>query len=390
MKKFIAVATGAVLAASVCVFAACNDSKDVTKYKYKEVDLSQSQAKAEFVDELVEKVDFENIVGDTSAKDFKLGLAAEAGVKIDINASAKDAMLPGAESAVDLQAALSYEMNSSAKLKYSADERAAESETRIAGSLNASDELFALLGELAKLDEATVTAIKTATSKFDYTTKTYFDSDYVYMQIPTEILQALPEDIRGELPIPDSGKFKTSIGGSADKGYALNAATAFASRSAAPSSGADNKELIRSYATIAVEYLSLYNVKVEVSKQNGYAVKLSADSEVIFNAVKGLIPDSSEAFEMIGEYATFNSLNVALYFAVDKDGAFKQLSLNVDADADLSLNLADLIEEGLPTVSGSAKISVNLSLKKYSGKINVPANDPSYVDMNSFHDDSQN
>ena len=377
MKKFVAVATGALLAVSACAFAACGESKDVTEYKYKAVDLTSAEAKAAFVDDLVKSVDFENLIGDTSSKDFKLGLAAEAGMKIDINASAQGTMLPGAASAVVLQAALSYETSSSAKLTYSADSIAAETEARMAGSLKASDELFALLEEYAELDEATVAAIKKATSKFDYKTKAYLDSEYVYMQLPTELLEALPEEIRDELPASEGGKYKLPIGGSADTGYGLMSATAFAS---APADDA-TKETFRSYATIAVEYLSMCKVKIEVSKEDGFAVKLSEDSEAIFNVAKELIPDSSETLEMLGEYVTFNSLNTVIYFAVDKDGAFKQFSVNLDADANVSVNLADLIDEGLPTVTGSAKISLNLSLKKFSGKITVPANDPSYVDL---------
>lgn len=384
MKKFIAIATGVLLAASVCVFAACNNSADVTEYHYQEVDLTNESQKKALVDEIAEKVNLFNLFGDTTAKNYSFGFASEAGVKLEVSAGAQNVALPNLDNAVDLEAALSFETNSSAKAKYSSSGIALEGESSIAASLTASDELYGLLAYYTKLDADSVTAIKAAVSNINYSFKEYIDNDYVYLEYPKELLDLIPDSLLQGVSLPEGGKIKIALdsygSGNNTSYYALPEASTYAS---APQFD-PMKELVKAYAAQALDFLYECDVKIETSSDDGFAIKLSANSAAIFKLVGQLGSENNDVLATIEEYASFKSLDVVVYFSVDKSGVFKQLSVGVEADADVTVNLANLIGEGMPTITGSAKISLNLSLKKYTGKVKVPSTDNSYVDVSAL------
>lgn len=387
MKKFVAIAASAVLAMSVCAFTACGED-DVRNYKYTEVDLSTSAKRAEFVDMLVENVDLNKLFGDINAEDFALGLAMDFDMKLDVNASAKGVDLPSFDKPVDLNAGVEVEISNPGRLKYSAGKLESEASTNLKGGVTVSDEIYTLLTELTDLDEDTVDTIKSLITKFDYTTRQYCDGEYIYAEYPASLLEdILPEEVMDQLSFLKGGKIKLPMDAIIDDfpidvSPVLGGSSALLSATTVAAAETDpTKAMMKGYVTTVVEYLYEYKVKVETSTTDGYAIRLSANSSTIWNAIEEIIPDD-EALAVVGDIVTVNTFDIVACFAVDKEGAFKEVSVSLDIDADVSADLAELLEEeGAPVLEGSAKLSLSWSFKSYNGKISAPSNPDEYVDL---------
>lgn len=377
MKKFLAISASAVLAFSVLAFTACDEKteKGVEDLTYTEVDLSTEEAKSEFLKEVESKINFETIFGDTQAEGFNFGFAADLKLNAEINATAKAVDL--GNGAKDLTGSAKVELGESVKYKSSGDSGLMASQTTVKYNTNLPEDVYTILGEVG-LPEATIELLKAVLPSGNYTVKEYMDDEYAYIEYPESIADLLPEDYAGVLP--EGGKLKMPLGGydSDDKYY-----TPY--YSVAPY---DEDLPYESQTVLGIgqmlEMLYAYDVKVAVSNENGYAIKLTADEGTIIGIISEATGDAQIA-AMVEQVATFNTCAITLYLAVDNDGVFKEASVKVNLDATVSM-AANLIMEGIPEIVGSVKLNLDFGVKKYDGQVNLPADLDNYVDVTKIGD----
>lgn len=380
MKKFLAITASAVLAFSAMAFAACGDKKEVSAadLTYTEVDLSTAEKKSTFVNEITSNVNFDKIFGDTTDENYSFGLAADMKYNIDLSAGVKGFPVSETETK-DLSASAKLDFDGSAKVKVSADgSLLGESKTAVKLNATLPEELFAM----AEMPEDVEEMVKALINNFDYSMTEYIDNDYLYAQLPQAFMDMLPEEAEGVFP--ESGKIKIplQLGGSYtpptipdDEDLAL-----FPYAAPVPDSSLD----IQTSLIIGqiIELLDHYNVKIAVSTENGYALRLTADKDSVMS-ILGDVTNDPQTVAMINQLATFNTCALTAYLAVDKDGMFKEVSLSVDLDATVKI-AANLIEVGTPEINGALKVKVDLSFKAFNGNITLPSDLDSYVDISDM------
>lgn len=370
MKKFLAIAASAVLAFGAVALAACEDKQSdgsAENATYKQVDLSTAEKKSAFVDEVSSKMNVEKLFGDVNADDFSVGLALDMNFNSEVSVSAKDfPVSPVAKK--DLAASAKLNFDESLKVKVSEKDCLASSKTNLSFSAKLPDELMDMMGTPDGSPEW-MTIVTSILSGVDYSIDSYLDNEYVYVKCPKSILEKLPEEAQGVLP--ESGKIKIPYSDllnptlpAIPEGYA-----------AAPSASLETAIIVEQ----VMDMLINYNVDIAVSTQNGYAVKLTAQKDALLN-ILGDATGDAQAVAMIDQLATFNKCAITAYLAVDNNGAFKEVSVKFDLDATIKI-AANLIQEGVPEINGSIKLNTGISVKKFDGKITLPSDLDSYVDI---------
>lgn len=373
MKKILAISASAVMAFSLLAFTACdkNTDKGLEDLTYTDVDLSSEQKKEEFLEEVSTNIDFSKIFGDTTAEGYTFGLAADLNLGAKVSVTAKGF----GENGADLTVSADVEVGESLKIKTSAESTLLSSTSTVKYSTSIPNDVYDLLGEIG----APVETLKTVLPSGNYTLSEYMDGEYVYIDCPKNIIELLPEGT-----LPESGKIKLPLGGYEDdyeqdfvvSGYAVVD---------------DDYDYEEDYEVDVVgnmlALLESCNVKISVSKENGYALKLTADKDAVINVIVATTPLTKEA---LGEIATFNTCALSLYFGVDENGVFK--GATVKADVDVKITLAegtfDDMVEGLPAFEGTVKLNLDLDVKKYDGEVSLPSDLNSYVEL-SFSDDDE-
>ena len=369
MKKFLAIAASAVLAFGALSFTACGnggEQQSAADLTYTEVDLSTPEKKSAFIEEVTTKMNFDTMFGDTTAENYSLGLAADMNYNIDMSATVKDVPVSEAVSK-DLSASAKLDFGGSTKVKVSADgSLLGESQTAVKLNATLPDEFYSMV-EMPKQAEEMVKAL---INNFDYSLTEYIGNGYLYAQFPQSFMDLLPAEVAGMLP--ESGKIKIPL----DMGEVVPPVVK--SYSAAPSVDSQTALIVGQ----VMEMLVSFGVNVATSTQNGFAIRLTADKNAVMS-VLGAVTGEPQAVAMIEQLATFNTCALTAYLAVDANGMFKEVGINIDLDASVNI-AANLFGEGSPAISGALKVSVGMSVKTFDGDITLPSDLDTYVDMSSL------
>lgn len=377
MKKFIAVAASAVLTFGAFTFAACNPS-DGEKTKqpdgftnYEEVDMSSEEQKEEFAQEISQKIDVNKMFGDIGAENWAFGLSGQFKISSEANVT-----LTMAEENITLGGNVSLEQTMKTRFTANKAENlmpeipgldislpvsvAAEASSSLKGKLEIPDSIY------NKILPPEMSFIKEFLTDFDYSISQYIDNDNIYMQLPVAVLEKLPTEMQGVLP--ENGKVKAPLG-----------ALLGGMGGIIPSTYAEPEiPSVGGYLDI-LSLLNKYSIKVAVSKDAGYSLKLTAGKDV----VAAVLADESlgipqEVVTMINSEIEFNACSLTVYLAVDENGLFKQANLSIDID--LNADVSDIPAE--PTaVNGGFKLSVEMSYAKYDGEVTAPAEPETYTDI---------
>lgn len=381
MKKFIAVAASAVLAFGAFTFAACNPSdgelsKQPDGFKnYEEVDTSSEEKKQEFAQEISQKIDVNKMFGDVGAENWAFGLSGQFKISSEANVT-----LTVSEENMTSQIVIGGNISSEQTMKsrFTANKAenlmpdipgldislpvsvAAEASSSLKGNLEIPDRIYnEFLPEMP--------FIKDLLTDFDYSISQYIDNDNIYMQLPVAAIEKLPAEMQGVLP--ENGRVKAPFGALLGGMGGLIPST-YAELPEIPSGGEDLDIL---------SLLDKYSVKVAVSKDAGYSLKLTAGKDV----VAAVLADESlgipqEVVTMINSGIEFNACSLTVYLAVDENGLFKQANLSIDID--LNADVSDIPAE-LTAVKGGFKLSVEMSYAKYDGEVTAPAEPETYTDI---------
>lgn len=370
MKKFLAISASAVMALSVFAFSACTDNTDkgAENLTYTEVDLSTEEAKAEFLEELTTNINPEKLFGDTKAEGFSYGLASDVKLSAEVNATAKAVPVSETETK-DLSAYVKVELGESLQYKFSEKDVLLSSKTNVKYNTNIADEIYALVALYLEMPEGSVETLKTVFASGDYTLNEYIDGEYLYVEYPESIVGLLPEEIQGFLP--EGGKLKIAFSDLAGFGSGDNNDSYYSSTEDAYDEGMETVNMIEYIFNI----IETCNVKIAVSKENGYALKVSADKDSIVKLIKQT--PAAAYWAQVEQVATFNTCALTAYLAVDENGLFKEVTVKAELNATVNM-VADLIMEGIPAINGSVKLSLEASVKSYDGTVNLPS------DLDSF------
>ena len=377
MKKLVAIAASAVLAVSAIAFAACsnNNGDEAAKLpqapsgKYEEVDTTDAEKKEELVETATEKFDLTKMFGDMSAQGWSFGLASDRTVKFeasgkmlgvlsasgqteDVNFNANVALTD----AMKVKAVASGTADSTVPVNLSAAE-----EMKIKGSADLPDMVYLMLGKQGD-------TIKELVKSFDYTVSEYLDSGKVYYNVPSDVVEKLPEDVK----LPEDGKFMMDN-------------TGMLSHLEIPLFG--NLQInVGQYVEMVIGMMNAFDVSVSVSTDNGYTVKLNAGLESAYKFAADRLGMPEAALEgLVGGYVKdISTCKIEAYLSVDEDGLFRGLgvSLNVAASTELA---AGKIALGSPAINASAKLQIGFSVSKFDGNIQLPSDLDSYVDIKEFN-----
>lgn len=394
MKKILALSAAAVMSLGVVAFAACDPKDDdsdkgdagsssgLSKLTYTSVDLSKAADREAFIDELVELFDVEKLFGTSG----DLGFEVDYGLTADVAASAKAVPLADGNTK-DLSASVKYEMSNNAKLKLNIAEEEIAAYGKSTLKLNATvpNELYDFI-PLEEGDEGYeyVEAAKEMISKgLNYSITEYIDGENVYIDASSAI-NSLPDTFKDMLEGVgmDGGKYVIPLGGYGDyeNDVEYNEASALSALVAAEETTEDPMAEAKSMIDMALTLVGSYGVEVGVNKADGYAVKVSANAAVLWAALDEYVDE--DIITTVKEYVTLNSLALNLYLAVDKDGGFKEVSMDVSVDAKVTVDLGELVMDGLPTINGTAKLGVSASIKSYTGTItSKPSDADKYVSL---------
>ena len=389
MKRFLAIAASAVLAVSAFAFTACTPDSDGEENggvvtppagTYEEVDTSKSDKMEELIETASAKFDVSKMFGNLEASDWAFGFKVDLTVKAEVSANFTGVKTEDG----DLKNfAMSGKTNSTETLKLNLSWNSdpdAFIPVNILGSLDAKQTVELNLPDFIydQMDKEEAAMLKDLYSDFDYTANAYLDNEYVYAKLPEGLVSKLPE----EAGIPKNGKFKVAyadmFGSNGDYDYDYSPATAPVEESQSSPFEMD----ISKYVGMVLGMMKEYGVKVSVSTDHGYAIKLNAGVETVYKAVAEATDMTEYAVKtMVEGYVTdLKTCSIEAYIAVDENGVFSGLglSLNVDAATDLE---AGALGNYAPAVSGSAKVSIGLNIAKYDGKVTLPTDLDSYVNF---------
>ena len=323
MKKFLMTAACGLLAFSLSVFAACGD--DTPKKGTVEGDFSQEATETEVTD-AADALDsaFESgtLIGDVESEDWSFGaaLSAEAEIKFTVDGESSTTSF-----------SLDYKLTG------------APGETDSLALAGAGS--FSLKGE----ESADMSV--------------YNDADNVYIDMSSA-------EGGAKIRMSWSALFETigSLGGSM-----LPAAMAADTQLPAESQPGGSEPGASDTATeeenwFADLFLSLTEAgfKIYVDDSDGVKVKISATDSVMAALAADLGSDTGAAGLAFEEGAVLDA-----YIAMDKDGALSQVSAVVDISATMTMEGAAV---------GFA-LSGNISVSSFDGKVELPSDLSSYMDM---------
>lgn len=124
-----------------------------------------------------------------------------------------------------------------------------------------------------------------------------------------------------------------------------------------------------------IQLLNEYSIKVSMDNSNGLKLKLSFTEDTIKDLLAEL-PVGADTGLM-----QFNKFLFDVYFALDSEGRFSQLSLNTDID--ITARAVTLQSSAEPSET-TIKLTGYIAVKSYNGAVKVPdglSTDPSYVDQ---------
>lgn len=369
MKKIVAFILCTVIALGLFAFVACDkpETPDVpgNPSDYKTVDLTNAEAKQEFIDTLSSKLDVEKLVGDINSSAWSFGLKSEGSSVIDLNA--KFTMVnEGVTSTFDILANIDVSQQSKLKLTADADNylmpfaiKSASSATS-KGKVSIPDYIY---NNVLELDEDTTNFIKGMIGDFNWTVKSYVDNNYTYIEIPQKLVEAIQDYTGEQLP---SNKWKIPLEGLAYGGlYAIDSG--------------DIQAEAKLYLEQLMEYLVKYKVSVAVSTKDGYAIKISATKDTVLAILQSEeLGISQEVLSVISEMALINTFNFDIYLAVDENGAFKQASMGLNID--LAINVEADEANGIPGIEASLKMNIVSNIYRFDGNVTLP-NLSDYVDI---------
>ncbi len=105
-----------------------------------------------------------------------------------------------------------------------------------------------------------------------------------------------------------------------------------------------------------------YKVGVYVDKKDGWKVKLSASADTVNAIIDSYITDETQA-TAVKENLSFNKFVFEVYFSVDSNGTFKQLSLNSNLDMKIKLPQQPTAEASAPAQELALKFNGGIVLK---------------------------
>lgn len=365
MKKILALILCLVLALGLFAFVACDnpDNPDMPNTPgkpsdYKTVDLTNPTVKKEFIDSFASKVDIDKLVGDINSSNWSFGIKSEE--SNSMNLDAKFTLVQGGvTSSFDVKADFTNSQQQTLKLMADAENSLMPFSIQSAGTAKAKGSISIpdyLYNNVFDLDAETTQFIKSLIGNFDWTVKSYIDNNYAYIEYPQQIADLVKEYTGEQLP---SNKFKLPLGNMLPLGsfYAVDSG--------------DIQAEAKLYLEQLVDYLVNYKVSVAVSDKDGYAIKVSATKDSVLAFLQSdEIGIPQEVLSLINDIVMINTSDLDIYLAVDKDGAFKQVSISLNLD--LAFNVAADESNGIPAIQGSLKFSFGTSIERFNGKVTLP------------------
>ena len=339
MKKFLAVATGALILGT-CALTACNTDNDKGaddefKGQYTEIT----------TEELTEKLNAltpEKMFGDTAEKNWSFGFKLTADV--DVEADLKT--VRGEKELTFVSGEISDESTLLAKLTV------ADGDTPLGNFSLKARNSNKIEGELKKSEVLGMEK----DIKLDYNINAYADDQYLYFQIPD--MSGLPVDVAPE------GKYKASLG------YIVSSVTGLLPFTTALAEGGEG----------AADFLTEYNLKAFADDNDGLKIKVSADKQSLYAILEKTVGmTKAEVDEMV----TLNEFAVNLYFETAENGSFEKAGLTVDIKG--NLNIKEGAFGGAPALSGPVCVDADILIEKYDGEIVMPNPEEleEYVDITS-------
>lgn len=370
MKKFLAFALSIVLLFSVFAFVACksDEPQGEIKGRYKEVNLANEQERKEFVQTLVAQIDEDKLIGNIEADNWSFGLEEKYSTNLEFDLKA----VVGADSGKSDTYAVNGKLNVRQLAKISLKTNntntfpvdfAASISASVKGNVNLPDVIY------QNMEDAEL--VRSLISDFDYSLDAYVDNQNAFVSLPEKLVNLLPE---GTLP---SNKLKLPIssifGGSAPSPFALSTEDEILGEL-----DFELEELIADFVDMCVEY----KISVAVSKTNGYAVRLTADKQTVL-AILRAEEELPENIISVIDYNLGNNFKAEVYFAINKDGSFKQISANLSLDTTIALS-GDAFDIPDTDISGTVKLNYAFDLLRFDGKIDQPKDADSYYDLSEL------
>lgn len=338
MKKLIAVAAGALLCGAFAL-SACGGKNPEGQIEGKYVEVTGAA-----LTEKLKDVTAEKLFGDASSKNWEFGFEFTSALDLETDVNTADA------DKTERLLKLDLEEKSNLKTVLTST----EAQTKLGGLSLKAQNTNTLKGKLWKSDRLGIAEDK----EFEYSINLHADDEYLYFQIP---------DV-SDLPLPfevAAGKFKTPIE------YVFSAVAGALPNSLAKAAEGDG--------SAAADLLEEYNLKAYVDESDGLKIKISATEQSLYSALEKFanLPE-----ERAKSFATFNSFAVDLYFETAENGKFERAGIVADINGSLNV-AAGALADGLPALNGTVNFKADMALKRFSGKINLPAPEEleKYVDI---------
>lgn len=366
MKKILAFILSLVLVFTLVAFAACSAGGN----NFKEVDLTDTETREEFVNALAEKVDVNNLIGNYAAEGWTFGLEEKASTKLAFD------KLTVTWDEAEFSANGSVELSENAKISVKGNGAIAEPDIAASlsltakGNLTLSDSIYDMFDALVEeysLDSMGIDSdyLKGLITNFNYSVNAYVDNEVVLISLSESLYNKLPEFITETIT---SRLIKITLS-------SLNQP---ATLDAAPSiDGTAQTEAIKEAINEVIDEIILpLNLTVSVANSNGYAVRISASKESVAAFVDEVLYDDEELATAVKQ--AVGNFKFELTVRVDKNGAFSSISSESNIKLNLDLTFGDFAVKGGLTMSASTEI------KKFSGKVSKPTGDYQEVDFSEI------
>lgn len=367
MKKLLAFLVSLVLALTLVAAVACGGNQPGGN-NFTTVDLTNTDARAEFVNTLAEKADLEKLFGDPTKAGWTYGLEETASSNVEFNVSAT-------AEGTTLTANGKVELSENAKvtIKSNGEDKdpdlAASMKLSAKGNVTLPQDLYDVLTSLnEELDFGALA--KSLLTNFNYSVDAYVDNDVALISISDSLYNKLPDIVKDSI----SQKIKISL-------KAANDVAAYA----AETDGAEDmeNEIIKQSIDAVVDYLVSFKIGVAVSNQNGYALKLTVTKESVV-ALLSALPSVEEVTEsdflaLINSVAgsLSDSSKIELTVRIDSNGAFNSFKVESNLAFNLDLTIGEV------KLSGTASLKGSVEVKKFTGKVSKP-NEKDYKELEGF------
>lgn len=338
MKKFLAVALGAVMAMSVAALTACGNGPEesyVIEGNYEEIKEDKQQI-------AISAIDLNSAFGENTETGIAYGFGFSSGF----------------EGGFEIEDRFSFSFG--AGCEYTITANLAET-LELAGSGKAE----------VKYSAATTPMIgEPKTEEGSYSLKAYNDSQSVYLDLTSsgeksdKIKINVASLLEGVSELPDISL--PDVGGLPEAG-----------------GKSDLNDILTVFSDLGFE--------VYVDIENGLKIKISATTEVIADLIAGAISSlggklPEELVPLISSVASsikYTNFKYDLYFAFDTNGKFVEYS--EDVDVVLTVDASAISMPGVGKISASFKGGTRL--KAYKGSVNLPsdlAEDESFTDYTDY------